>query len=79
MTVTIELNASDFYNKCWAGAKDTCKYLTLDEIQTILDILEDGYSNPISLTEVNDFFWFETETLASWLGYDSFEDLINNR
>lgn len=79
MTVTIELNASDFYNKCWSGAKDTCKYLTLDEIQTILDILEDGYSNLASLTEINDFFWFETETLASWLGYDSFEDLINNR
>ena len=77
MTVTIELNANDFSKRCWSGAADTCKYLTLNEIQTILDILEDGYSNLPSLTEINDFFWFETETLASWLGYDSFEDIID--
>ena len=77
MTVTIELNANDFSRRCWSGAADTCKYLTLDEIQYILQILDDSTKKLMSITEVNDFFWFETDIIAEWLGYKSFEDIID--
>lgn len=61
----------------WSGAKDTVKYLTDDELDTIEAILEDSYPDGMDETEVNDFFWFEDDTIAEWLGYDSFEDIMN--
>ena len=30
-------------------------------------------------TAINDFFWFEEDTIAEWLGYDSFEDIMNEQ
>lgn len=61
----------------WSGAKDTVKYLTEDELETIENILEEQYPDGIDETELNDFFWFEDDTIAEWLGYDSFEEIMN--
>ncbi|MER2008819.1 MAG: hypothetical protein ABS939_15315 [Psychrobacillus sp.] len=61
----------------WSGASDTVNYLTHDELNTIEGMLEELHEDGMSDTEVNDFFWFETETIADWLGYDSFDDIIN--
>lgn len=62
----------------WAGAKDTVKYLTDDEI----DMMEE-YIDPegmgVEETTVNDFFWFEDDYIAEILGYPSFEDLMEDR
>lgn len=78
MKVTIELDARDYRNAAWSGARDTCEDLTDEEIQMILNILEDAYSeSEMTLTELNDFFWFERDTIAGWLGYDSYEELMN--
>ena len=67
------LNEFDF----WSGAKDTVKYLTEDEINLIENILEDSFPDGMDETEINDFFWFEDDTIAEWLGYSSFDDIIN--
>lgn len=61
----------------WSGAKDTVKYLTGEEIDQIESILEGCYPEGMDETTVNDFFWFENDTIAEWLGYDSFEDIMN--
>lgn len=66
------LNEFDF----WSGAKDTVKYLTEDEINLIETILEDSFPDGMDETEINDFFWFEEDTIAEWLGYSSFEDIM---
>jgi len=58
----------------WSGAKDTIKYLTHDELNTIESILEDNETE-MSETDINDFFWFEDDTIAEWLGYENFEEL----
>ena len=63
----------------WSGAKDTVDYLTSDELDTIEDILEDAYPNGMTETQVNDLFWFDTDVIAEWLGYDDFESLVNER
>ena len=60
----------------WAGAKDTVKYLTDDEMETIEFILEDLYPDGMSETDLNDFFWFRDDLIAEWLGYDSFEEIM---
>lgn len=63
----------------WSGAKDTVKYLTFEEFDTIESILEDIYPDGMDETTINDIFWFEDDTIADWLGFDSFEALIEER
>lgn len=75
MKVYKEVNSySDF--DFWSGARDTVKYLTAEEIEEIFSMLEDVYPEGMEETEVNDFFWFEDDTIAEWLGYSSFEEIM---
>lgn len=62
----------------WSGAKDTVKYLTDDELETLESILEmDIFPDGASETEINDFFWFEDDMIAELLGYSDFEEIMN--
>lgn len=65
------------YNS-WGGAKDTLLYMTDDEIETVLDILEDCTDDDHMMTdiELNDFFWFDTDAIADWLGFNNFDEMI---
>lgn len=60
----------------WSGACDTVKYLTLEELDNIEDILEELYPDGIDETTINDLFWFEDDTIAEWLGYNSFDEIM---
>lgn len=79
MTVTMEISVYDLWDMLWSGGRDTLDDLTVNEAQTILDILEDTKcpDEYYTLTELNDFFWFERDTIAEWLGYENFEELMN--
>lgn len=77
MTITVEKNLRNF--EFWAGAKDTIKYLTFAEINTIESMLEEIYPEGMTETQVNDFFWFEDDTIAEWLGYNNFEEIIERK
>lgn len=61
----------------WSGAKYTVKYLTDDELDTIEGILEELYPEGMAETELNDFFWFEDNLIAEWLGYEDFDTIMN--
>lgn len=75
MKVYKEVNAYNF--DFWSGAKDTVKYLTDEEVNMIFDMLEELYPEGMDETQVNDFFWFEEDTIAEWLGYRSFEEIMD--
>ena len=75
MKIYSEKSLKDF--DFWSGAKNTVKYLSEDEINQIETILEDCFPEGMSETEINDFFWFEDDTIAEWLGYSSFDDIMN--
>lgn len=70
MTMTIEKSLRDF--NFWAGAAINAAKLTDEELDTIEEQLEDTLdwdrNEPYSTTEVNDFFWFDFETVCEWLG-----------
>ncbi len=68
----VSLKEFDF----WSGAKDTVKYLTFDELDQIEEMLKDIYPDGLSETELNDFFWFGDEMIAEWLGFESFEEVM---
>lgn len=61
----------------WSGACDRVKYLTDKELDTIESILEECNPEGMTETEINDFFWFEEDTIAEWLGYSSFDEIID--
>ena len=68
----------DIFNDCWSGAEDRISSLTPDLAKKLADLLEDseiwGDETPTE-TEVNDFIWFEDDTYAEWLGFDSASQL----
>ena len=78
MKYYVEDSLSNF--EFWSGAKDRAALLTDDEFDTIEAIMEEiagdeGWSD----TEINDFFWFEFDTIAEWLGYEDEEALRADR
>ena len=77
MTVTTEreISLSDF--DAWSGGRDTWEALTVDQLDTIEQYLEDLYPDGIDEGDLNDFLWFERDTIAEWLGYSSWEALEN--
>lgn len=75
MKIYAEKSLRDF--DFWSGAKDTVEYLTLDELDQIEEMLEDINPDGMDETEINDFFWFEDDTIAEWLGYEDFEELMH--
>lgn len=71
MTMTIEKSLRDFH--FWSGAAINAAKLTPEELDSIEEQLEeliDETSEPWSVTEVNDFFWFQFEDVCEWLGLD---------
>ena len=73
MKYYVEKSLNDF--EFWSGAADTIEELTSDEIDQIESMLEEDYDE-MSETDINDFFWFERDTIAEWLGYSDFEELM---
>ena len=60
----------------WAGAIDRVKHLSEEQLDTIEEILSEIYPDGIDETTLNDLFWFDEDTIAEWLGYHSFDELI---
>lgn len=75
MKIYSEMSLNDF--EFWSGAKYTAEKLTYSELEQITEILEELYPDGIDETAVNDLFWFEEDTIAEWLGYNSFEEIWN--
>ena len=69
---------TDLHNfEFWSGAKETVKYLTWEEMDTIESYLEEMYPDGADETAINDFFWFEDDYIAELLGYNSFEEIMH--
>lgn len=76
MKIYTEKSLWDF--NFWGGAKALGEALTWDELNTVERMLEEiapeeGWSD----TAINDFFWFEGDTIAEWLGYSSEEEILH--
>lgn len=74
MKYYVEDSLSNFH--FWSGAEDRAAMLTDDQFEVVEQNMEecapaDGWSD----TAINDFFWFEFDTIAQWLGYKDEEYL----
>lgn len=79
MKYTFEKDLQDF--QFWAGAEYTASKLTAEDFETIEKIPEYLFleGNLPEETSINDFFRFETDVIAQWLGYNDWEDLVEKR
>lgn len=59
----------------WSGGRSRADKLTEEQFEQVEEILEDLYPDGIEDTSLNDLFWFEPDTIAEWLGFESFEAL----
>ena len=60
----------------WAEAQDRVKHLTNEELNRIEQILAHLYPEGLSEGALNDFFWFEDDVIAEWLGYENFAQIM---
>lgn len=73
MRYTVETSLRNF--EAWAGAEDTIRTLSengdIDSVENCLNeiFLEEDPTE----TEINDILRFETDTIAKWLGYQTWE------
>jgi len=58
----------------WSGAKDNANELTSVQLDEVENILEDLYPEGMDETQINDFFWFDFDTIKDWLGITDEED-----
>ena len=63
----------------WGGALYTSEVLTEEDFEIIESILEEENPSGMTENELNDFFRFEENTIAKWLGYNNFEELKKAR
>ena len=77
MIITYEDGLYNF--RFWGGARSNAKYLTWQDFRIIEHIFEDMHPDGMTETQINDIFWFEEDWIADMLGYNSFEELINDR
>jgi len=69
MKITTECSLNNF--EFWSGAKGNAAELTLDQLNEVENMLEDIYPEGMNETALNDFFWFEFDTVREWLGIDA--------
>ena len=76
MYIKKEIDFEDLRNICWCGAIDTLN--TIEENwkeDELIGLLEDVFWDEIPTdTEVNDFLWFESETIFDALGITEDEE-----
>jgi hypothetical protein len=76
MKIQSEQNLRSF--SFWAGAADHVKYLTWGQLDELEEILEDIYPDGLDDTTLNDIMWFDEDIVAEWLGFESFEELMED-
>ena len=80
MKITKEVSTAwEVRENAWSGAIQTLNHMTDNEIEMILDMLDDIYPEGMTETELNDFFWFETDLIAEQLGYNDYEEMYQDR
>lgn len=63
----------------WSGARDTVDDLFDSDFDILEPILEEYFDGEVEDVELNDFFWFERDKIAEWLGYEDYEELMHDR
>ena len=66
------------YFHAWQGGKDTLDVLIeKDDVDEVESMMEDAfYGSDITDDDINDFLWFDSDTIAEWLGYRDWDAYV---
>ena len=70
---------TELYDVCWSGAKDTLSTIeSVDKEDELMSLLDDifCYNENCTLTDINDFLWFDSEFINESLGLTEDGELI---
>lgn len=74
ITIQMELDFEDLQKQCWSGAKDTlAKIEEANKESDFMTYLEELYfmnEELPTMTEINDFLWFQSEDIFDLVGLD---------
>ena len=74
ITIKMELDFSDLQKQCWSGAIDTLtKIEEANKESDFMAYLEELYfmnEELPTMTEINDFLWFQSEDIFDLVGLD---------
>lgn len=62
----------------WSGGRDTVNDLFDSDFDILEPLIEEMFGGEIEDTELNDFFWFERDLIAEWLGYEDYDELMSD-
>lgn len=79
MYIKQDMDFNDLMNNCWSGAIDTLKTIEEhDKEDELMECLEDifgsDFNNIPTMTEINDYLWFEDEFIFECLGISESEE-----
>lgn len=76
MYIKDDYSFEDLTRHCWSGAIDTLKTIEENNMEEeLIQLLDENFWNEIpTMTEVNDFLWFEDEYIFETLGINEEED-----
>lgn len=77
ITLKQEITLNEF--DAWNGGADTLAVLSSGEITAIGYQIAEEYENGLTPTELNDILWFERDMIADWLGYEDFDELLEDK
>lgn len=79
MEIKDEFDFRDLMNKCWSGAKDTLEMIEDKGYEDeLMSLLEDVFYGDIpTLTEVNEYLWFEEDAIKEALGIFELDEKID--
>lgn len=79
MYVKQDMDFNDLMNNCWSGAIDTLK--TIEEhdkeeelMEHLESIMSEDIGNIPTMTEINDYLWFDSDFIFESLGISETED-----
>lgn len=76
MKYVVEESLDNF--EAWSGGKDTLDTLRekgdVDSVECLIEELQSCGEEDWSKTSINDFLWFERDTIAQHLGYSDWDE-----
>lgn len=76
MKIICETRLENF--EAWSGGKDTMNDLSHSDCERLEQHIEELYPDGITDTQLNDFLWFERDTISDLLGYRNYEALASH-
>ena len=68
LSIVKDISGFELKAELWSGALDTLETITqADKLPDLVDLLEEMYPEPVSITTINDLLWFDDDFLFEQL------------